>query len=301
MCCTFNSKQNSWSKFSRRYMGFFFILPVFLYFILIFYYPIFQTIYISFHEWSPFKARFVGFQIYRKLISDSAFWHSIYVTVKFIILSIPLTMIPALFIAIFLNSIVRIKLRNILTIFYFLPFVVSLVAAGLIWEWLLNPHYGVVNSFLEIIGIPGQKWLNSPTQVIPSLAGINAWSRLGFDVILFLAALQTLPIELYESAEIDGAHKFQCFWYITLPLLNPQIILVAIIELIFGFKIFDQVYVTTQGGPVSQSRVIILYLYDVAFKWFKMGQACAIALAVFLFLLLVSFLQWRFFRKTVTY
>lgn len=295
-------KQSLWDIFKRKEVaGFLFILPAFLYFVFIYYYPILQAIYVSFHDWSPFAARFVGLQMYRKVLLRSVFWHSISITTYFVILSIPLTVIPALLIAILLNSIIRIKLRNTFTIFYFLPFVVSLVAAALIWEWLLNPHYGFVNYLLERMGIPGQLWLRSPTQVIPSLAGINAWSRLGFDVILFLAALQTLPMELYEAAEIDGASKFQRFLHITLPLLNPQIILVVIIELIFDFKIFDQVYVTTQGGPANQSRVIILHLYDTAFKWFKMGQACVIALVIFLLLLSLSLFQWKFFRRTVTY
>jgi len=294
--------QNLFSKFKQRGTGFFFILPAFLYFVVVYYYSLYQAIFTSLHQWSLFMtSKFVGFQMYKEVFLQPEFWNSIRITIYFVALTLPLTVVPALFIAILLNNITQIKLRSVIITFYFLPFAVSLTAAALIWEWLLNPYYGVANYLLEKVGISSQRWLNSPNQVIPSLAIINAWSRVGFDVILFLAALQSIPTELGEAAEIDGASRVQRFWHITLPLLNPQIVLVGIIELIFDSKVFDQVYVTTQGGPANQSRVIMLCLYDNAFKWFKMGRACVIGVAIFSFLFLLSFFQWRFFRKTVTY
>jgi ABC-type sugar transport system permease subunit len=143
-----------------------------------------------------------------------------------------------------------------------------------------------------------QKWLSSIAQVMPSLATINIWLRIGFDTIIFLAALQSIPENLQEAAKIDGANDSQVFRYITLPLLNNQIIMVLIIELIFAFKVFDQVFVTTEGGPANASRVVMMYLYDSAFKWFKFGEASVVAVFIFTSLLAISVIQWVFFRKT---
>ena len=135
----------------------------------------------------------------------------------------------------------------------------------------------------------------------PSLALVNVWARLGFDTVIFLAALQAIPAEYYEAAAIDGAGPVQALWRITLPLLNPQIVMVAILELIFNFKIFDTVYATTQGGPAGASQTVIMLLYDTAFKYFRLGDASVMAVFVFVSLLLVTLLQWRLFRRQVEY
>jgi multiple sugar transport system permease protein len=158
-----------------------------------------------------------------------------------------------------------------------------------------------MNHLFSLVGIPPQKWLQSLTQVRPSIAIMNVWVRLGFDTMVFLAALQSIPGEYYEAAAIDGASGSQRLRYLTLPLLNPQIIMVCILELIFNFKIFDQVYATTQGGPASASQTVIMLLYDTAFKYFRMGDASVMAVFVFVTLLAVTLVQWRIFRKPVEY
>jgi ABC-type sugar transport system permease subunit len=201
-------------------------------------------------------------------------------------------------VAVLLNRIKILRFRDILSATYFLPLVTSLVAAALIWDWIYQPIYGLANYLIGFIGIRPQKWLSSMTQVMPSLAIINIWLRIGFDTVIFLAALQSIPENLQEAGKIDGANDPQVFRHITLPLLNNQIIMVTIIELIFAVKVFDQVFATTQGGPANMSRVIIMYLYDTAFKWFKFGEASVVAVFVFLSLLALSVLQWVFFRKT---
>jgi ABC-type sugar transport system permease subunit len=130
---------------------------------------------------------------------------------------------------------------------------------------------------------------------------VSVWVRIGFDTMIFLAALQSIPQEYYEAADMDGASSFQRLRYITLPLLNPQIVMVVILELIFNFKIFDQVYATTQGGPAGASQTVIMLLYDTAFKFFRFGDASVIAVFVFVTLMAVTLLQWRLFRKPVEY
>ncbi|RMF88582.1 MAG: sugar ABC transporter permease [Nitrospinota bacterium] len=285
----------------QRRAGYFFIAPALLYFLLIYFYPLFQSFQISFYKWSPTRSRYVGLQMYRKVWHDPIFWLTVKNTFMLVLLSVPAIVVLALLVSILLQSIRATKFRNLLTTCYFLPLVTSLVAAGLIWEWIYNPTYGLLNHLLGYLGLPAQQWLSSMTQVLPSLAVINIWVRLGFAVLIFSAALQSIPQDFYDAAAIDGAGPIASFWYLTLPLLNPQIVLVSIIELIFGFKVFDQVFVTTQGNPANASKVIILYLYENAFKWYKLGEASVMAIFLFLFLLCISVLQWRFFRKTVTF
>src|SRR5439155_1398780 len=153
----------------------------------------------------------------------------------------------------------------------------------------------------SLVGLRPQQWLQSLDGVLPSLALVTVWVRLGFDTMIFLAALQAIPREYHEAAKIDGATARQRLRHVTLPLLNPHILMVCILELIFNFKIFDQVYATTQGGPAGASQTIIPLLYDTAFKYFRLGEASVMAVFVFAVLLAVTLVQWRIFRKPVEY
>ena len=282
----------------RQRIGYAFVLPAVLYFVFVYFYPLFLSVKLSFFEGSFGQTpRFVGLKAYEMVFTDPLFWATVQNTLYFTALSVPATVILALMVALLLNRIKNLKVRDALSATYFLPLVTSLVAAALIWEWIFQPIYGLANYSISIFGFQPQQWLNSMGQVMPSLAIINVWLRVGFDTIIFLAALQSIPEELVEAATIDGATGFQIFRHIKLPLLNTQIVMVSIIELISAFKVFDQVFATTQGGPANASRVVIMYLYDSAFKWFKFGEASVVAIFVFCSLLLVSVLQWVFIRK----
>jgi multiple sugar transport system permease protein len=216
-------------------------------------------------------------------------------------ISVPCTILLSLAVAVLLDRMKARQIRNALHIVVLLPLMTSLVAAALIWQWIFDPVFGVLNLIVGWLGIPKQGWLTSPEQVIPSLSIINVWLRVGFNTTILLAGLQSIPDEYYDAALIDGASGLKAFWRITLPLLNPQIVLVTITEMIFTFKAFEQVYITTGGGPANASRVIILYLYETAFKWFRFGDASVVAVFLFLALLLVSVFQWVFVRREVEY
>jgi multiple sugar transport system permease protein len=294
--------------FARTYMdrqrraGLLFILPALLYFCLVFVVPLVESLVGSFYRTVPGGvSRFVGFRLYERVLTDSAFWQAVRNTVTLLLLSAPATIVLALLVALGLNRLASLRWRNAWAAMYFLPFAVSLVAAALVWQWIYDPVYGLLNYLLARVGIPPQKWLTSLDQVLPSLAIINLWVRLGFDAMIFLAALQAIPGEYYETAEIDGASRWQSLRHVTLPLLNPQIVMVSILELIFDFKIFDQVYATTQGGPASASETVIMLLYDTAFKYFRLGDASVMAVFVFVSLLLVTLVQWRVLRRQVEY
>lgn len=299
-----------WARlvFARTYMdrqrraGFLFVLPAFIYFCLVFLIPMVESVVGSFYRTVPGGAsRFVGLRLYERVLTDSTFWQAIQNTVTLLLLSAPATVVLALAVALGLNRVASLRWRSAWAGMYFLPFAVSLVAAALIWQWIYDPVYGLLNYLLVRVGVPPQKWLTSLHQVLPSLAIINLWVRLGFDTMIFLAALQAIPNEYYESAGIDGASRGQSFRHVTLPLLNPQIVMVSILELIFDFKIFDQVYATTQGGPASASQTVIMLLYDTAFKYFRLGDASVMAVFVFVCLLCVTLVQWRVLRRQVEY
>jgi len=286
----------------QRRAGLFFVLPAVAYFSLVFLVPLVESVIASFYRTVPGGAsRFVGLALYEKVLTDSTFWQSVRNTAMLVAWSVPVTIVLALVVALGLNRLVSLRWRSVWAAMYFLPFSVSLVAAALIWQWLYDPVYGLLNHVLGMVGIPPQKWLQSLEQVLPSLAVINVWVRLGFDTMIFLAGLQSIPAEYYEAAEIDGANAWQRLRRLTLPLLNPQILMVSILELIFNFKIFDQVYATTQGGPAGASQTVIMLLYDTAFKYFRLGDASVMAVFVFATLLTVTLLQWRFLRRPVEY
>jgi ABC-type sugar transport system permease subunit len=284
----------------RKRAGFLFVLPALLFFGSVFILPLAQSVMYSFYRIQPGGAKeFVGLGRYEKVLTDSTFWTAVGNTLQLLFFSVPVTVIAALAIALGLNRIMSLKWRNLWASMYFLPFATSLVAAALIWQWIYEPVYGFLNYALGYLGIPPQKWLQSLTQVKPAIAAVSVWVRIGFDTMIFLAALQSIPEEYYEAAGIDGANAWQRLRYITLPMLNAQIVMVVILELIFNFKIFDQVYATTQGGPAGASQTIIMLLYDTAFKYFRFGDASVMAVFVFVTLMVITLLQWRYFRKPI--
>jgi len=286
----------------RSRAGFLFVLPALLFFGAVFLLPLAQSIMYSFYKIAPGGAReFVGLRLYEKVLTDPTFWNAVSNTLQLLLISVPATVILSLAVALGLNRISSIRWRNVWASMYFLPFATSLVAAALIWQWIYDPIYGFLNYALSLLGIPPQKWLQSLFQVRPAIAAVSVWVRIGFDTMIFLAALQSIPEEYFEAANVDGASAAQRLRYITLPLLNAQIIMVCILELIFNFKMFDQVYATTQGGPAGASQTIIMLLYDTAFKYFRFGDASVMAVFVFVSLMVVTLVQWRLFRKPVQY
>ena len=286
----------------QRRAGFFFVLPALAYFGFVFLVPLVESVIGSFYRTVPGgESRFVGVRLYEKVLTDSTFWQAVGNTVSLLLMSVPATVALALAVALGLHQMRSLKARSVWTAMYFLPFSVSLVAAALIWQWMYDPLHGFLNYLLTRAGLPPMKWLQSLEMVRPSLAIVNVWVRVGFDTIIFLAALQAIPGEYYEAASIDGASWLQALRRVTLPLLNPQIVMVTILELIFNFKVFDTVYATTQGGPAGASQTVIMLLYDTAFKYFRLGDASVMAVFVFVSLLLVTLVQWRVLRRQVEY
>ena len=226
--------------------------------------------------------------------NDPDFWRTFGNTL-FYMLTLPVSLAIALFLAVAMNRPLR-GLAVFRTL-YFLPVITTLVAVSVLWRWIFNPDYGLMNWLLGVVGIPALPWLASTFWAKPAIMIMSLWKGLGYHMLVYLAALQGIPQDLHEAAELDGAGAWTRFWRITFPLLAPAHFFLLVIGVIWGFQIFDSVYVMTEGGPAGSTAPIIYYLYQKAFRWFEMGYASAIAWVLFACMFTVTLLQWRSFGR----
>lgn len=260
-------------------------------------YPILYSGYLSLHDWDGFSPNrdFVGLQNYIDLFNSTQFWHSLQITLIYVVSITALSSIGGLFIALLLNS--GIRGVTFYRILYFIPVVTATVAAATVWRYLLDPGSGLVNTLLRQIGIKGPAWLTDPRFALMAVILVGVWKRVGFNMVIFLAGLQTIPHTYYEAAMVDGANTRSQFRYITLPLLAPTTLLVAIMSLIDAFLVFDTVFVMSNGtgGPVGSTEVLGFILWREAFRYFNLGDASAVGWILFFIVLLVTVIQWRVF------
>jgi ABC-type sugar transport system permease subunit len=243
----------------------------------------------------------VGLRKFVNVYSHEGFQNAVRVTVTYVFLIVPALMVLSLIIANIIFNLKNALAVNIASTTFILPIIASMVAAGMIWDWLLDPTLGLVNNALDSLGIQHSlKWLRSSSTVLISVVIIGVWIRVGFDVMIFVGGLQSIPEQYFEAAQIDGASDFDKFFRITFPLLNPQIIMVLTIELIFAFKAFDHIYVITKGGPAASSKTVMILLIKDIFR-IDYGAACAITVTLLVFLLFISYLQRRFLRRSVEF
>jgi multiple sugar transport system permease protein len=259
------------------------------------FYPITSVFKLSFFRWenmSPDKI-FIGFDNYIRLFSDDRFWNSMVVTLKYTLIVTTLSILLGLFLAVILNN-RYLVMKSFWRSLYFLPAVTPTVAVAMVWMLIFNPGFGFVNVVLRQFNIPGPNWLADPHWALPTLMTLGVWRRMGFNLIIYLAALQAIPLELYESAQVDGATSWHQFWKITLPLVKPTTILLVILGVIDSFLVFDQVLVLTHGGPAGATEVIGQYMYTTAFSLFKMGYGSTISVVMFIVIAIFTLFQWRF-------
>ena len=272
--------------------GLLFVSPFLIGFLVFVLYPFLASLYFSFTEYNVFQSPlWVGISNFKTLFTeDDLFKVSLYNTFYYAVFSIIASMIAGITIAIFLNS--KIKGLSIYRTIYFLPSILPLVASSVLWVWLLNPLYGIVNIMLGWVGIKGPPWLGDPSWSKPALVIMSTWSS-GQTIVILLAGLQGVPDFLYEAAEIDGANWWHKVRYITLPMLSPIIFFVLIIGMIGAFQYFTQAYVMTNGGPANSTLFYSLYLYRNAFMYFKMGYASALAWILFIIIFVCTFLTFK--------
>lgn len=239
------------------------------------------------------NADFVGIDNYKDMLGDDVFWNALWVTLKYVVINIGVQTIVAIAIAWVLY---RLSRWNVLRTLLLSPWLMSNVVVALLFLWILDFRLGVANAFLETIGLNPQPFLSSEEWVIPSIALINVWRHMGYTALLIFAGLQTIPPDVQEAAFVDGCGEARRFWHVTLPLLRPVLAVVMVITVIGSFQIYDTIDVTTAGGPVNASRVIYIYIFEQAFFRRNFGYASAMAVALFLILLGVTFIQMRLMR-----
>jgi len=239
--------------------------------------------------------RFVGLGNYRDLLTSPLFWTSLRNTLYFVLVGGPLSVGLSLAAAVLLNS-PRLRLRSFFRTVYFAPVVTTLVAVAIVWRYLYHPRYGLLNHALGWIGIGPIDWLGDPHWAMPAIILLAIWKNFGYNMLIFLAGLQTIPEELYEAASIDGAGPWRRFLHITLPSLGPVFLFVAVTTMIGYFQVFAEPYVMTQGGPLRSTTTLVLLMYEEGFRWWRMGLGSAIAFVLFLITLTGTLIQLRLRR-----
>jgi multiple sugar transport system permease protein len=244
------------------------------------------------------KKTFIGLQNYLNLLGESEFWQSLGVTFYYVLVSIPFGLGLALAIALMLNKIV--KGIGFFRTSFFIPYITSLVSVAIVWLWIYNPKYGVLNQLLSLLGLSKQNWLEDPNLAMPAVILFLIWKNLGYNVIIYLTKLQSIDQSYYEAARIDGAGAWSQFRFITLPLLSPTTLFLLILSTIYAFQIFPSVYtLTPDGGPNNATTPVIFYLYQNAYEQFRMGYACSIAYVVFFIILLITLIQKKFIKTEI--
>ncbi len=283
--------------------GYVFITPMLIGVTIMTLLPIIASFFLSFTDWNflhGFKRiDFIGLRNFERLFADSIFWQAMKNNLIFMLV-VPATLALSLLLAVIINKYVYFK--DMFKVIYFMPYISSVVAVAMVWQVLFHPSYGPVNQMLMSIGISDPpKWIADVNFALPSIMMIMIWVSIGYNLIIYIAGLQSIPAELYEAAEMDGAKPWQQFRSITLPMLSPTTFFLLITGLIGTFKVFDLVQVLTGGGPANSTTVVVFHLYETAFVHLKMGYASTMALVLFVTIFLITLIQWYGQRKWVNY
>lgn len=281
------------SRLARKqnFYGYLFILPAFLIIGIFSLYPIINGLFLSFCSWDGLgEVKFNGIENYIAMCSDEVFGTALLNTLIFVVGTVPAIVVLSLLFAYLLNQ--KIVGKKLFRSIYFLPSVTSGVAIAMIWKWIFNDTTGLLNSFLYFLGLDPVNWITSSQFSLLSVMIMSVWKSLGTNIIIMLAALQGVPRDLYEAAGMDTKSGFQKLIHITVPMISPTIFLIMVMSVINAFQAFDQVLALTAGGPGNSSMVVVLYIYNQAFKNFNMGYASTLAYALFLIILAVTVIQW---------
>ena len=264
--------------------------------------PMVASLALTFYEWDPLLPthfNFLGLENYTTLIKDANFWASLQHTLLFIVGYIPLVLLTGLGVALLMNQ--KLVGRSFFRGAFFMPVISAWVAVALMWTWIFNPKFGIINYLLGLLHITGPAWLYDPNWAMPAIILTSVWKDTGFIMVLFLSGLQAIPQDYYEAASLDGAGGWNKLRFITLPLLSPTIFFTLIISLINSFQVFDQVWIMTQGGPAGATTVLVEQIINNSFRYGRMGYAATLSWVLFLIIFLVTIFQTRMQRNWVTY
>ncbi len=301
------ARRLAWYRWQKRYEAYFFLAPNITGFLLFTAFPVVASLALSLFRWDLLTPPvFVGADQYRELLfADPQFGRVALNTFYFTFGTVPLRVVLSLLLALGLNQ--GLKGTTIYRVVYFLPVVTSLVAAALVFQWVFNGNFGILNTFIRnlvsVLGLAWNPpdWLNSTRWAMPAVMILNLWKNVGFTMVIYLAGLQAIPQELYEAADVDGAGAWARFWNITVPMVSPTTFFVLIMSLIWAFQVFEESYIMTRGGPAYATTTVVYYIYLNAFRWSRMGKAAALAWLLFAVIFVFTFFQVRFQRRWVHY
>jgi putative chitobiose transport system permease protein len=279
------SKKNSYPESIIPYL---FLIPALTLLTLTIFWPAFQAFMLSFtrYEYDLTKApEWIGFANFQRLFQDKLFLKTLTNTFLYLIVVVPILAILPLGLAILVNQ--KIKGISWFRAFYYTPVIVSLVVAGIAWKALYASN-GIINQFLQVLGIEKIQWLTSPNLAIWSVMVVTIWKGLGYYMVIYLAGLQSIPEELYEAGALDGSDGIIKHWDLTVPLMKPYLLLVTVISAISATKVFEEIFIMTKGGPLNSSKTVVYYLYDQAFSKLEISYACTMGLVLFLIILILS-------------
>lgn len=281
-----------------RYSGYWFALPYLILFGGFIVLPLLYGLGLSFFRWEMLSARppqFVGVANFREALGDQYFWRALGATFRFMLMAVIPTVCLALLIAVGVQSVPR-KRQAFYRAAFYLPTVVTISVAGILWRWFFNSEFGLFNVYLGQVGVK-VPWITDTRWAMPSLVLMTLWWTVGAPMVTLLAGLQTIPPSYYEAASLDGANARQQFRHITLPLLRPVLLFVIVLNIIGAFQVFGQVYMITRGGPELSTRTLVQYIYETAFNNYRMGYAAALSWLLFLIIALFSVVQFRLLRE----
>ena len=275
-----------------------FIVPALALIAVFFLLPVVASFLLSFTDFDLYalanlsNVRFVGVHNYAALATNPVFWSAVENTFYFALVGGPLTVAVSLAAALLVNAKAA-RLKGLFRTAYFVPFVTTLVAVAIVWKYLYHPTYGPLNYALGALGIRPVDWLGSTRWAMPAIIALAVWKNFGYNMLIFIAGLQSVPEELYEAARIDGAGAMRQFRSVTLPTLAPTFFFVGVVTMIGYFQLFAEPYVMTQGGPLRSTTSVVLLMYEEGFRWWRMGYAAAIAFVLFIVILIATLLQFR--------
>jgi multiple sugar transport system permease protein len=296
----------SWQRRTRTWllgekgylMPLLFLAPFLVLFSVFLIYPIGYGLYVSFTSWDLLTPKeWVGLDNYRNLRDNYLFEKSFRNTLFFVAINVPLSVVIPLLLAVLVDH--PILGRGVFRSIFATPLMMSVTTVSLLWVWFLNPTFGLVNHYLDKVGLPTHVWLNEEPWAMIAIIATTVWWSTGFNMILFLAGLQDIREDLYDAAKVDGAGTWSLFWNITIPGLRPTILFVTAITIIGSFRVFGQVYVMSMaaGGPFDSTRTLVFHIYDTGFRNFRMGSASAVAWVLFLIVAVFTLIQFRLLRE----
>ena len=278
--------------------GLLFVAPALLAIVTFFFVPVIASLGLSFTDFDIYAVaswrnlRIIGLGNYSRLLHDPLFWVALRNTAYFVIAGVPLSIALSLGAALLVDA-RRVRFKAFFRTAFFLPVVATLVAVAVVWRYVYHPRFGLLNQALGAFGFGPVDWLGDPRFAMPAIILMAAWKNFGFNMLIFIAALQSIPGSLYEAASLDGATTVQQFRHVTLPVLAPTFLFVAVITVIGYFQLFAEPYVMTQGGPANSTLSIVLLMYQQGFRWWNMGYAAAVAFVLFAIILVLTFVQTR--------